>query len=192
MRHDHMNVKQTDNEKLTASLMEEFDITNKMAVPKIVKVIVNVGLKEAAHDKGILEKTVEQMAIITGQKPKVTRAKKSIANFKLRQGDPVGVMVTLRGKRMNDFLTKLLTIVLPRVRDFQGVPTGAFDKMGNYSLGLTEQIVFPEIDYAKIDRVRGLEITIVTNAGDAKMAKRLLELMGMPFRKERDRKRARE
>ena len=157
---------------------------NGMAVPKIARVVVNVGLKEAAHDKGVLEKTVEQMTTISGQKPKVTRAKKSIANFKLREGDPVGVMVTLRGKRMYDFLMKLINIVLPRVRDFQGVSTQAFDRAGNYTLGLTEQIVFPEIDYAKVDKIRGLEITIVTNAGDAKIARRMLELIGMPFKKE--------
>jgi len=180
-----MNLKQIYQQKVAPSLMEEFNITNKMAVPRILKVIVNVGLKEAAHDKGVLQKTLEQMAMITGQKPRVTVAKKSIANFKLRQGDPVGVMVTLRGKRMDDFLTKLLNVVLPRVRDFQGVPNSAFDKSGNYTLGLSEQIVFPEIDYAKIDRVRGLEITIVVKSGSATMAKRMLELMGMPFRKER-------
>lgn len=156
---------------------------NIMAQPKIIKINVNIGLKEAANDKGVLDKVAQQLADITGQKAKVTRAKKSIANFKLREGAPVGLTVTLRGKRMRDFLTKLVNIVLPRVRDFHGVPAKSFDSRGNYTLGLAEQIVFPEIDYAKIDKIRGLEITIVTNAGDATMARRLLELLGMPFEK---------
>ena len=154
-----------------------------MAQPKVIKIVLNIGLKEAVHDKGVLEKASEQLAAIAGQKPKVTRAKTSIANFKVRQGDPVGLTVTLRGKRMRDFVTKLVTIVLPRVRDFHGVPTTAFDKRGNYTLGLPEQIVFPEIDFAKIDKVRGLEITLVNNAGITEAAKKLLESLGMPFKK---------
>lgn len=158
---------------------------NVMAEPKIIKINVNIGLKEAANDKGILEKVAQQLADITGQKAKVTRAKKSIANFKLREGAPVGLTVTLRGKRMRDFLTKLVNIVLPRVRDFHGVSAKAFDGQGNYTLGLSEQIVFPEIDYAKIDKIRGLEITIVTNSGNAEKARKLLELSGMPFEKDR-------
>ena len=156
---------------------------NIMAQPKVIKIVLNIGLKEAVHDKGVLEKASEQLAAIAGQKPKVTRAKTSIANFKVRQGDPVGLTVTLRGKRMRDFVTKLVTIVLPRVRDFHGVPTTAFDKRGNYTLGLPEQIVFPEIDFAKIDKVRGLEITLVNNAGIPEAAKKLLESLGMPFKK---------
>jgi len=179
-----MSLYQTYVEKVVPQLREEFGIENIMAVPKISKVVINVGLKDAAHDKGVLDKTIEQMTTISGQKPKVTRAKKSIANFKLRQGDPVGVTATLRGKRMYDFLQKLVTIVLPRVRDFQGVSTSAFDGNGNYTLGLAEQIVFPEIDYAKVDKIRGLEICIVIGAGDAKISRRLLELLGMPFRKD--------
>lgn len=156
---------------------------NKMAVPKVTKIVLNIGLKEAAHDKGVLEKAMEQLAIIAGQKPKVTRAKISIANFKLREGDVVGLAVTLRGKRMDDFMTKLFTIVLPRVRDFRGVSATAFDGRNNYSLGLSEQIVFPEIDFAKIDKVRGLEITFVTTAKNAQETRKLLELLGMPFQK---------
>src|SRR3989344_1892445 len=166
------------------TLMKEFGIANVMAAPRLLRVVVNIGLKEAAHDKGVLERATEQLTVIAGQKPKVTRAKKAIANFKLRQGDPVGLTVTLRGKRMKDFVTKLFTIVLPRVRDFQGVSLTAFDQVGNYTLGLSEQIVFPEIDYSKIDKVRGLEMTFVNTAGNATIAKRFLELMGMTFKKE--------
>jgi large subunit ribosomal protein L5 len=169
--------------QVVPTLLEEMGLSNKWAAPKVSKVVINIGLKEAAHDKGVLEKATDQLATITGQKPKVTRAKQSIANFKLRQGDPVGLTVTLRGRRMHDFMNKLFQIVLPRVRDFQGVSLTAFDKMGNYTLGLSEQIVFPEIDYSKIDKVRGLEITFVNTAGDAKISKRLLELLGMPFKK---------
>lgn len=167
------------------TLMEEFGIKNVMAAPKIVKVNVNIGLKEAANDKGVLEKAGEQLAAITGQKPKITRAKKSIANFKLREGSPVGLTVTLRGKRMNDFITKLISIALPRVRDFHGVSKKAFDQNGNYTLGLSEQIVFPEIEYSKIDKIRGLEATFVTTAKNAKISRRMLELMGMPFEKDK-------
>ena len=154
---------------------------NKMAVPKVTKIVLNIGLKEAAHDKGVLEKAMEQLSIIAGQKPKVTRAKISIANFKLREGDVVGLAVTLRRKRMDDFMTKLFTIVLPRVRDFRGVSATAFDGRSNYTLGLSEQIVFPEIDFSKIDKIRGLEITFVTTAKNAQETRKLLELLGMPF-----------
>lgn len=159
-----------------------------MAKPKVTKVVLNIGLKEAVSDKGVLAKASEQLAAIAGQKPKVTRAKTSIANFKVREGDAVGLAVTLRGRRMRDFLTKLFTIVLPRVRDFHGVPTTAFDGRGNYTLGLTEQIVFPEIDFAKIDvsgsgKIRGLEISIVTTAKNPEASRQLLTEMGMPFKK---------
>ena len=156
---------------------------NKMAKPKITKVVLNIGLKEAITDKGVLAKASEQLAIIAGQKPKVTRAKTSIANFKVREGDSVGLTVTLRGKRMEGFLKKLFTIVLPRVRDFQGVSVTAFDKAGNYTLGLSEQIVFPEIDFSKIDKIRGLEITIVNTAGSPEASREMLTEMGMPFKK---------
>ncbi len=179
-----MNLVEKYQKEAKPKLMEEFGIKNPMAVPGVNKIVVNIGLKEAASDKGVLDKVSQQLAMITGQKPKVAKAKKSIANFKLRQGSPVGLLVTLRGKRMYDFMTKLFTVVLPRVRDFHGVSETAFDGVGNYTLGLSEQIVFPEIDYAKIDRVRGLEITFVIGSGDAKISRRLLELMGMPFKKE--------
>ena len=161
---------------------------NNMAKPKITKVVLNIGLKEAVTDKGVLARASEQLATIAGQKPKVTRAKTSLANFKVREGDPVGLTVTLRGKRMDGFLRKLFTIVLPRVRDFQGLSTTAFDKTGNYTLGLSEQIVFPEIDFSKIEmsgsgKIRGLEITIVNTAGSPEASREMLTEMGMPFRK---------
>lgn len=181
-----MNLKQIYQDNIVPAIMGEFGIKNVMAVPKITKVVVNVGLKEAVHDKGVLEKAREQIAVITGQKPKTTTAKQSIAGFKVREGDPVGLTVTLRSVRMYDFMTKLFTIDLPRVRDFQGVSMSAFDKKGNYTLGLAEQIVFPEIDYAKVDKIRGLEITFVTNGGDVKISRRLLELLGMPFEKKKN------
>jgi large subunit ribosomal protein L5 len=178
-----MNTRQLYQEKVLPQLMSELGYENVMAVPKVSKVVLNISLKEAAHDKGVLEKASEQLGIIAGQKAKVARAKLSIANFKLREGDPIGLTVTLRGPRMYDFMTRLFQIVLPRVRDFQGVSTTAFDKQGNYTLGMSDQIVFPEIDYSKIDKIRGLEITFVNNAGNPKTAKRMLELMGMPFKK---------
>lgn len=176
-------MRQIYQETVVPKLMEEFGMANKMAVPRIQKVVVNTGVKEGANDKGVIEKVAEQMAAITGQKAKVTRAKKSIANFKLREGAPIGLAATLRGKRMYDFLEKLINIVLPKVRDFQGVSDKSFDIKGNYTLGLTEQIVFPEIEYGKIDKIRGLEVTIVMQSGDSKISKRLLELLGMPFKK---------
>ena len=178
-----MNLKDHYQQTIVPKLMAEFDIQNKMAVPKIDKVVINVGLKEAAHDKGVLEKASEQIAAISGQKPKVTTAHLSIAGFKIRQGDPVGLTVTLRGRRMYDFVLKLFGIALPRVRDFQGVPVKAFDAGGNYTLAILEQIVFPEIDYGKVDKIRGLQITFVIKTADVTMAKRLLELLGMPFEK---------
>lgn len=164
-------------------LIKEFSLANNMAVPRITKIVVNIGLKEAAHDKGVLEKVAAQLATIAGQKPKVTEAKLSIAGFKLREGDPVGLTTTLRGKRMYDFITKLVAIALPRVRDFQGVPDKSFDKSGNYTLGISEQTVFPEIDYSKVDKIRGLEITFVIANGEPIISKRLLALLGMPFEK---------
>lgn len=151
---------------------------------KVIKVVVSIGMGEAIADKKAIEAASQDLIAITGQKPKVTQAKLSVSSFKLRKGDPIGLMVTLRGKRMQDFLKKLVGIVLPRLRDFQGVPTSSFDGHGNYNLGLAEQIVFPEIDYAKIDKVRGLQVTIVTDSDSDKKAKKLLEEMGMPFTKE--------
>lgn len=179
-----VKLKNKYQKEIVPKLMKKLKINNSLAVPKVTKVVVNVGLKEALEDKSVLEKISEELALITGQKPKVCRAKKSIAGFKLRAGDPIGLMVTLRRDRMYDFLEKLLNITLPRVKDFQGVSPDSFDGRGNYTLGLEEQIVFPEIDSAKIEKIHGLEITIVTNAGDDRKAKKLLELLGMPFKRE--------
>lgn len=156
---------------------------NPMAKPRLVKVVLNVGVKEALTDKKVLDIVSSDLSAITGQKPAVRVAKKSIANFKLRAGQPVGVMVTLRGKKMMDFLQKLVGIVLPRVRDFHGVPVSGLDGQGNYTLGLSEQIVFPEIDYGKIDKIRGLEIAIVTTAKNNEDGMALLKELGMPFEK---------
>src|SRR3989344_3759032 len=171
-------------EKAVPALMKEFSIKASMAVPKLTKIVVSVGITEEQHQKESLENFGKQLEVITGQKPKITTAKKSIAGFKLRAGDPLGLMVTLRGERMYQFADKLINIVLPRVTDFQGVKRTAFDGQGNYNLGIQEQIVFPEIEYGKIDKVRGLQVTFVTNANDSQKAMRLLQLFGMPFAKE--------
>ena len=154
-----------------------------MAVPQVKKVVLNMGVGVALKDKTQLDKAAQDLAQITGQKPLVTKAHKSVAGFKLRQGQAIGLKVTLRGKRMYDFLEKLFRIVLPRLRDFQGLSLSGFDGYGNYNLGIKEQIVFPEIDYGKIDRVRGLQISIVTTAPNDQVARRLLSLMGAPFAK---------
>lgn len=156
---------------------------NIMQLPKLEKIVLSIGLGEAIQDAKALEAAGRDLATISGQRPVTTKAKKSIATFKLRAGMPVGMMVTLRGKRMYDFFDKLVNMVLPRFRDFHGVSRDSFDGRGNYSLGIKEQIVFPEIDYDKIDRIRGLEVTIVTTAENDNEARTLLELMGMPFRR---------
>lgn len=150
----------------------------------VEKVVINLGIGEGASDKGVIEKASQDLAVITGQKPKIARAKASIAGFKLRAGAPIGLVVTLRGKRMADFLEKLFKIVLPRLRDFQGLSVKSFDGRGNYNLGIAEYTVFPEIDYSKVEKVRGLEVTIVTRTSDDQEAKKLLESLGMPFEKE--------
>jgi large subunit ribosomal protein L5 len=165
------------------ALQKEFNIGNVLAVPKIKKIVVNVGIGEIVSDKNAKEKAKAVLAAMTGQLPSNRQAKKAIAEFKIRQGDVVAFMVTLRARRMYQFLDKILTIVLPRERDFNGVKRNAFDSRGNYTLALKEQIIFPEVDYDKIDKVRGLEITVVINTKDQKQAFRLLELMGMPFEK---------
>jgi len=177
------NLKKKYQEKIAPKLAKELGLTNALAAPRIEKIIINIGLSEAMENKKALESAGNDLAVITGQKPKVTKARQSIAGFKLRAGQPIGLMTTLRGQRMYDFFEKLVTIALPRLRDFQGVSLKSFDGQGNYTLGIPEQIVFPEIDYAKVDKVRGLEITIVTNAKTNEKAKRLLELLGMPFEK---------
>jgi len=164
-------------------MMQEFGYKNVMEVPRLVKVVVNVGVGEAIQNPKALDAAVRDIATITGQKPIITRAKKSIAGFKLRAGMPIGVKVTLRGDRMYYFLDRLFNVALPRQRDFKGVSPDSFDGRGNYTLGLREQLVWPEIDYGSIDKVRGMEISIVTTAETDEEARRLLELLGMPFRK---------
>jgi large subunit ribosomal protein L5 len=155
-----------------------------MQVPRIKKVVINIGLGEALDNPKALEAAVQDLTSIAGQKPVITKARKSIANFKLREGRAIGAMVTLRGERMWAFLDRLMNIALPRVRDFRGVSPNAFDGRGNYTLGIREQLIFPEIEYDKIDKVRGMEITIVTTATTDEQARQMLELIGMPFRKE--------
>ncbi len=161
------------NDELVSAMMKEFNYRNVMEVPRIKKISVNIGLGEALQNSKALEAAAGDMAIVTGQKPVITKAKKSIATYKLREGMPIGVMVTLRGAMMWDFLDRLINVVLPRQRDFQGVSTDAFDGRGNYSLGLREQLVFPEINYDKVDKIRGLEVTIVTSAKSDEEARRM-------------------
>jgi large subunit ribosomal protein L5 len=170
-----------DNE-VVPRLIEKFKYKNKMQVPKLDKIVLNMGLGEAIHNIKLLDSAVEELKLIAGQRPVVTRAKKSIAAFKLRAGMPIGCMVTLRHNRMYDFYNKLVNIALPRVRDFRGISGKAFDHNGNYSLGIKEQIIFPEIDYDKIDKIKGLNVTIVTTAETDEEGKELLKLLGMPFR----------
>jgi large subunit ribosomal protein L5 len=167
--------------EIAPALHREIGYQNVMQVPRVHRVVVNIGLGEAIRDGKALDAAVRDVAAITGQHPVITRAKKSIAGFRLREGMPIGVTVTLRGERMYEFLDRLLTIALPRVRDFRGVSERGFDGRGNYTIGLREQLIFPEIDYDKIDRVRGLEVTIVTSARTDQESRRLLELMGVPF-----------
>ncbi|HEY3343593.1 MAG TPA: 50S ribosomal protein L5 [Anaerolineaceae bacterium] len=169
--------------EIIPSLMKDLELDNVMQVPAIKKVVVNIGMGEAMDNPKALDAAVNDVVAITGQKPIITKAKKSIANFKLREGRSIGVKVTLRGERMWAFIDRLINIVLPRVRDFRGVSPDAFDGRGNYTLGLREQLIFPEIEYDKIDKIRGMEITIVTNAANDDQARALLQLFGMPFRK---------
>jgi large subunit ribosomal protein L5 len=165
------------------ALQEQLGIKNVMDIPCIEKVVLNMGLGEAVQNPKVVEKAAEELTLIAGQKAVVTRAKKSIATFKLREGMPIGARVTLRKEKMYDFLTKLINIALPRVRDFRGVSSKGFDGRGNYSMGITEHIIFPEIDYDKIDQIRGLNVTIVTSSKTDEGAKALLDAIGMPFRK---------
>ena len=169
-------------EKVIPKMIETFQYRNKMQVPKLGKIVLNMGLGEAIHNIKLLDSAVEELKSISGQQPIITRAKKSIAAFKLRAGMPIGCMVTLRRNRMYDFYNKLVNVALPRVRDFKGVSGKAFDKHGNYSLGIKEQIIFPEIEYDKIDKIKGLNITIVTTAKTDEEGKELLGCLGMPFR----------
>ncbi len=166
------------------ALMKEFGLKNVMAVPKLEKVVINMGMGEATQNAKVLDPAVAELTQITGQKPVVTKAKKSIAAFKVREGMPIGAMVTLRGDRMFEFLDRLMNVALPRVRDFRGVSTKSFDGRGNYTLGLRDQLIFPEIDYAKVDKQKGMNITIVTTAASDDQARSLLRQMGMPFRQQ--------
>jgi large subunit ribosomal protein L5 len=163
-------------------LQEQFSYGNIMQIPGVVKVVVNMGVGEAARDAKLIDGAVRDLATITGQKPQVRRATKSIAQFKLRQGMPVGAMVTLRGERMYEFLDRLITVALPRVRDFRGVSPKGFDGRGNYTLGLRDQLLFPEIDYMKVDKARGMNVSVVTTAKTDEEARKLLQFIGMPFR----------
>lgn len=169
--------------EITPELMKKFEFKSVMQVPKVEKVVINMGLGDAVGNAKVIDSAVEDLQQITGQKPIVTRAKKSIAGFKLREGMPIGVKVTLRGARMYHFLDKLFNVALPRVRDFRGLSPKAFDGRGNYTLGIREQLIFPEIEYDKVDKVRGMDITIVTTAQNDEEARELLARLGLPFRK---------
>ncbi|MGC9325376.1 MAG: 50S ribosomal protein L5 [Desulfomonilia bacterium] len=169
--------------EIVPSLTKEFGYTNRHQVPKLEKIVINMGLGEAVQDIKIIDKAVEELAVIAGQRPIVTRARKSIAAFKLREGMPIGCTVTLRGNRMYEFLDRLINAVLPRVRDFRGISPKGFDGRGNYTLGITDQTVFPEIDYDAIDKIRGMNITIVTTAATDDESRSLLNAFGMPFKR---------
>lgn len=175
-------LKEKYRKEIAPALAKEFGIKNPMAVPKIEKIVVNMGMGEAIANSKVLDTAVEELRSVTGQKPVVTKAKKSIASFKLRQGMNIGTMVTLRGERMYEFLDRLISVALPRVRDFRGVSAKAFDGRGNYTLGVREQLIFPEIDFNKVDKTRGMNISIVTTARTDEEARSLLKAMGMPFR----------
>jgi large subunit ribosomal protein L5 len=179
-----MNLQQKYQKEIIPNLQKKLDIKNPMSVPKLTKIVVNMGVKDAVSDKKNIEKMSAVLSQITGQKAKVTRAKKAIASFKLRIGDPIGLVVTLRGNRMYEFYDKLTKIVLPRIKDFRGVRRTSFDQAGNYTLGLYEYSVFPEIDPGSVEKLQGMEVVIVTNAKDRGQALVLLEEMGMPFAKE--------
>ena len=175
-------LKQRFRQEIAPALRKELELKNPMAVPHLDKIVVNVGVGEATQNAKVLDPAVNELGQITGQKPVVTRAKKSIAAFKVREGMPIGAMVTLRGDRMYEFFDRLVNIALPRVRDFRGVGTKSFDGRGNYTLGVRDQLIFPEIDYSKVEKLKGMNITIVTSAGNDDQARALLKHMGMPFR----------
>jgi large subunit ribosomal protein L5 len=177
----YAGLRQRYHDEVAPALQRDFNYANRMQIPRLEKVVVNIGLGEAIANAKALDAAVGDLAQITGQKPIVTRAKRSIAQFRLRTGMPIGAKVTLRGQRMYDFLERTLRLALPRIRDFRGIATRSFDGRGNFSLGLREQLVYPEIDYDKIDRLRGLEISIVTTAKTDEEGRRLLQLLGMPF-----------
>jgi len=177
-------VKQMHQKEVVRQMMERYGYKNPMAVPRLRKIVVNMGVGEASLNIKILDAAADQLAAITGQRPVIRRARKSIANFKIRKGMPIGCTVTLRGDRMYDFFDRLVTIALPRVRDFRGLPTRAFDGRGSYTLGLKDQLVFLEVNYAKVDKVHGMNVTLVTTAGTDEGAKNLLTHLGMPFRRD--------
>jgi large subunit ribosomal protein L5 len=174
-------LKEMYRQEVVPALVKEFGYRNVMEVPRLEKVVVNIGLGEALQNPKALDSAASDIAAITGQKPVITRAKRSIANFKVRQGNPIGLMVTVRGDHMWELVDRMVNAALPRIRDFHGVSNKGFDGRGNYSLGIREQLIFPEIDYDKIDRIRGLQITLVTTARNDEEGKRLLQLLGMPF-----------
>lgn len=176
-------LKEKYKNEVVPALMEKFQYSNVMEAPKLEKIVLNMGLGEARENPKILESAIEELGLITGQRPVATRARKSIANFKLREDMPVGAKVTLRGEKMYEFFDKLMNIALPRVRDFRGVSNTSFDGRGNYALGIKEQLIFPEIDYDKVDSIKGLDIIVVTTAQTDEEAKEFLSLMGMPFKK---------
>lgn len=176
-------LKEKYENEVSKALMSKFEYTSTMQVPKVDKIVVNMGVGDAVQNSKVLDAAVEELTLITGQKPVITKAKKSIAGFRLREGMPIGAKVTLRGERMYDFLDKLISISLPRVRDFHGVSKKAFDGRGNYTLGVKEQLIFPEIDYDKVSKVRGMDIVIVTTANSDEEARELLTQFGMPFQK---------
>ena len=176
-------LKEKYQKEIVPALQREFNYRNPMQVPAVNKVVINIGMGEAIQNAKAMDAAIADLATITGQRPVITRAKRSVAAFKLREGMQIGCMVTLRGERMYQFLDKLMNVALPRLRDFQGISPEAFDGRGNYTLGLREQLVFPEIDYDKVDKVRGMEVSIVTTARTDEEGRRLLGLMGMPFRK---------
>lgn len=171
-------------EEIRPKLLKELGVDNLWAVPRMAKVVVNMGVGEASQNIKLLDAAMDDLAAITGQRPVMRRARKSIAAFKIREGNPIGCTVTLRGKRMYEFIDRFVNIALPRVRDFRGVSTRAFDGRGNYTVGLTDQLIFPEIDYSKVDQARGLNVTFVTTAGNDVGARKLLEQLGMPFRRQ--------
>ena len=175
-------LKERYQEDIVPKLTEEFSFSNVHEVPRVVKIVINRGLGEASQNAKALESSIRELTVITGQKPVVTRAKKAIASFKIREGMPVGVMVTLRGEKMYAFLERLIALALPRIRDFRGISPKSFDGRGNYSLGVREQLMFPEIDYDSIDQIRGMDISIVTSAANDEEGRTLLREMGMPFR----------
>ena len=175
-------LKQRYQKEVGPAIAKEFGITNPMAIPRLEKIVINMGMGEAIANAKILDTAADELRAITGQKPVVTKAKKSIASFKLRQGMSIGVMVTLRGDRMYEFMDRLVSVALPRVRDFRGVSPKAFDGRGNYTIGVREQLIFPEIDFNKVEKLRGMNISIVTTARTDELARALLKAMGMPFR----------